>query len=156
MTREELDEQIERAVGGFSALEGVDENLAEKLVGEGFLSYDDLSVIEPDALMEMGELPLEQVEAIVLQAETKATEAEAAAGEERKRQREQERIDAATKELEAKERAEREAAGIAHPEPTAAVAEDLGEAMPTADAGEPNGSPALSEAQEAHSDDTVA
>ena len=56
MTREELDEQIERAVAGFSSLEGVDESLAEKLVGEGFLSYDDLSVIEPDALMEMGEL----------------------------------------------------------------------------------------------------
>ncbi len=37
MTREELDEQIERAVSGFSALEGVDEALAEKLVGEGFL-----------------------------------------------------------------------------------------------------------------------
>ena len=56
MTREELDEQIERAVGGFSALDGVDDSLAEKLVGEGFLSYDDLSVIEPDALMEMGGL----------------------------------------------------------------------------------------------------
>ena len=50
MTREELDEQIERAVVGFLALEGVDDELAEKLVGEGFLSYDDLSVIEPDAL----------------------------------------------------------------------------------------------------------
>jgi N utilization substance protein A len=45
MTREELDESIERAVVGFSALEGVDEGLSEKLVGEGFLSYDDLSII---------------------------------------------------------------------------------------------------------------
>jgi N utilization substance protein A len=105
MTREELDEQIERAVGGFSALEGVDENLAEKLVGEGFLSYDDLSVIEPDDLMEMGGLPIEQVDKIVAQAEAKAAEAEAAATEARRRQREQERIDAATKELEAQEQA---------------------------------------------------
>ena len=56
MTREELDEQIEQAVVGFSSLEGVESELAEKLVGEGFLSYDDLSVIEPDALMEMGGL----------------------------------------------------------------------------------------------------
>ena len=111
MTREELDEQIERAVGGFSALEGVDENLAEKLVGEGFLSYDDLSVIEPDALSEMGGLSLEQVQAIVDQAEAKALEAEAAASEERRRQREQQRIDAATAALEAARGRRRAAAG---------------------------------------------
>jgi N utilization substance protein A len=96
MTREELDEQIEQAVGGFSQLEGVDENLSEKLVGEGFLSYDDLSVIEPDALMEMGGLSEEQVQAIVAQAEVKAEEAEHAAAEQRRRQREQEKIAAAT------------------------------------------------------------
>jgi N utilization substance protein A len=111
MTREELDEQIERAVAGFSALEGVDENLSEKLVGEGFLSYDDLSVIEPDALMEMGELTMEQVDQIVAQAEVKAEEAEAAASEARRRQREQERIDAATAAIEAQERAAQAAAG---------------------------------------------
>ena len=103
MTREELDEQIERAVSGFSALEGVDDALAEKLVGEGFLSYDDLSVIEPDALMEMGGLTAEQVDAIVAQAEVKAREAEAAAADERRRQREQERIDAATAQADAQE-----------------------------------------------------
>ena len=96
MTREELGEQIDRAVGGFSSLEGLDDSLAEKLVGEGFLSYDDLSVIEPDALMEMGGLTAEQVDSIVAQAEVKAKEAEVAAAEERRRQREQERIDAAT------------------------------------------------------------
>ena len=56
MTREELDEQLEQAVAGFSALEGVSGELAERLVGEGFLSYDDLSVIEPDDLMDMGNL----------------------------------------------------------------------------------------------------
>lgn len=111
MTREELDEQIERAVAGFSSLEGVDENLSEKLVGEGFLSYDDLSVIEPDALMEMGELTMEQVDKIVAQAEVKAEEAEAAASEARRRQREQERIDAATAAIEAQERAAQAAAG---------------------------------------------
>ena len=115
MTREELDEQIERAVSGFSAIEGVHENLAEKLVGEGFLSYDDLSIIEPDALMEMGELSMEQVEAIVEKAEAKAEEAEAAASEERRRQREQQRIDAATAALEAQEAAQRAAAGEAEP-----------------------------------------
>ncbi|MBU4400039.1 MAG: transcription termination factor NusA, partial [Planctomycetes bacterium] len=60
MTREELDEQIEQAVLGFSSIDGVEPELAERLVGEGFLSYDDLEVIEPDALMEMGGLTAEQ------------------------------------------------------------------------------------------------
>jgi N utilization substance protein A len=95
MTREELDEQIEQAVKGFSSLEGVEPEVAEKLVGEGFLSYDDLSVIEPDALMEMGGLPQEQVDKIIQQAEAKAAEAEAAAAEQRRKQREQERLAAA-------------------------------------------------------------
>ncbi|MBA4018827.1 MAG: transcription termination factor NusA [Pirellula sp.] len=110
MTREELDEQIERAVGGFCTIEGVDESLAEKLVGEGFLSYDDLSIIEPDSLMEMSGLTEEQVESITTQAESRAQEAEVAAAEERRRQREQQRIDAVTAEIDAKEAAEKAAA----------------------------------------------
>ncbi|HEX3726076.1 MAG TPA: transcription termination/antitermination protein NusA, partial [Pirellulales bacterium] len=122
MTREELDESIERAVAGFSALEGVDESLSEKLVGEGFLSYDDLSIIEPDALQEMGELSEEAATEIVTQAEAKAKEAEQAAALERRRQREQDRIDAATAAAEAAERAAQEAAGIV-PSTESAVAE---------------------------------
>jgi N utilization substance protein A len=90
-------------VGGYSSIDGVEPELAERLVGEGFLSYDDLSVIEPDALMEMGGLTAEQVDHIVQQAEMKATEAERAAAEQRRQQREQERLDAAeTAEAEAK------------------------------------------------------
>lgn len=89
MTAEELEEQIERAVHGFSALEGVTGELAQALVEQGYLSYDDLSVIEPDALMEMGGLTPEQVERIVEQAEELAEQAEQAAAVERRRQREQ-------------------------------------------------------------------
>ncbi len=74
-------------------------------MGEGFLTYDELSVIEPDALMSMGELTEEQVQHIVDQAEQKAEAAEAAAAVERRRQREQERIDAATAEADQKEAA---------------------------------------------------
>jgi transcription termination/antitermination protein NusA len=95
MTREELDEQIEHAVAGYSSLDGVDPELAERLVGEGFLSYDDLSVIEPESLAEMGDLSAEQVEHIVQQAEVKAGEAERAAAEQRRQQREAERLEAA-------------------------------------------------------------
>jgi N utilization substance protein A len=133
MTREELDEQIERAVGGYCTIEGVDESLAEKLVGEGFLSFDDLSIIEPDALMEMSGLSEEQVMAITTQAEERAQEAEVAAAEERRRQREQARIDAVTAEIEAKEAAEKAAAqGDGSAE---ANAEATAEAAPAAEAG---------------------
>ncbi len=105
MTREELEEQIEKAVAGFSELEGLSPELAEALVGEGYLSYDDLSVIEPDDLMAMGGLTAEQVDAIVEQAEKRAEVAEAAANEERRRQKEQQR-------LEKQQQAALEAAGI--------------------------------------------
>jgi N utilization substance protein A len=88
MTREELEEQIERAVVAFSSMEGVSDELAEALVGEGYLSYDDLSVIEPDALMEMGGLTAEQADQVALLAEEKAEEAEQAAASQRRRERE--------------------------------------------------------------------
>ena len=69
MTREELDEQLERAVTAFSETPGVTADLSESLVAQGFLSFDDLSVIEPDQLAEMGGLTEEQCEIIVAHAE---------------------------------------------------------------------------------------
>jgi len=104
MTREELDEQLNQAVEGFASLDGVSGELAERLVGEGFLSYDDLSVIEPTALTEMGALSDEQVQHIVGQAEVKAEEAEQAAAKQRRAQRERERLEAATAEADAAEK----------------------------------------------------
>jgi N utilization substance protein A len=105
MTQEELAESIDRAVGGFSQLEGMTQDLAERLVEEGFLSYDDLSVIEPDALMEMGGLNEDEVNTIVEQAEERALEAEAAAQEARRRKREEDRIQAIEAEFQAAEEA---------------------------------------------------
>jgi N utilization substance protein A len=105
MTREELDQQIERAIAGYASIEGLDESVAERLVGEGFLSYDDLSVIEPDDLMEIGGLTAEAVDAIVAEAERRAALAEVAAADERRRQREQDRIAKATAEADAAEAA---------------------------------------------------
>ncbi|MFV2066283.1 MAG: transcription termination factor NusA [Pirellulales bacterium] len=131
MTQEELAESIDRAVGGFSELEGVDVGLAEKLVEEGFLSYDDLSVIEPDALQEMGGLSEEAVEAIVNQAEGKAEEAEIAAAEQRRRRREQDRLEAANQakaEAEAKAAAETEGTAEADGDQDGEVAEEGAEA----------------------------
>jgi transcription termination/antitermination protein NusA len=99
MTQEELAESIDRAVTGFSALEGLEQELAEKLVEEGYLSYEDLSVVEPEDLKTMGNLTDEQVERIVQQAEEKADEAEAAAAEARRMKKERERIAAEQAEL---------------------------------------------------------
>ena len=114
MTQEELAESIDRAVQGFSALEGVEMELAEKLVEEGFLSYDDLSIIEPDNLMEMGGLSEAEVDRIVEQAEVKAEAAEAAANEARRQKREEERlaaIEAEIERIEGKEASHDEASG---------------------------------------------
>ena len=91
MTQEELAQAIERAVVGFSSITGIDEELANRLVEEGFLSYDDLSIIEPDALMAMGNLSEDEANTIVEQAEERAEVAEAAAADARRLKREQER-----------------------------------------------------------------
>jgi transcription termination/antitermination protein NusA len=88
MTAGELEEQIDRAVGAFMELEGMTDDLAQRLVEQGYLSYDDLSVIEPDALMEMSGMTAEQVDAIVEQADERALAAEKVADEAKKMKRE--------------------------------------------------------------------
>ena len=105
MTGGELEEQIERAVGGFSQIDGITEEIAQGLVEQGYLSYDDLSVIEPDLFMEMSGLSAEDVDRIVEVAETMAEQAEEAAAEEKRIRRENDQL-----------RKEAEAAGIAEPE----------------------------------------
>lgn len=91
MTQEELAESIDRAIDGYSSIEGLELEVAERLVEEGFLSYDDLSIIEPDDLMAIGSLTAEQVDHIVEQAEARAEQAEEAAAQARRDKREQDR-----------------------------------------------------------------
>jgi N utilization substance protein A len=75
MTSEELDELIEKAVNAFIKIDGVDTDLAEKLVEQGILSYDDLSVMEIDDLVNTIEgLSEEQAVEIVARAEALAEE----------------------------------------------------------------------------------
>lgn len=109
MTGSELEEQIERAVTGFTQIDGMTEEISQALVEQGYLSYDDLSVIEPDAFMEMSGLSAEDVDRIVEVAETKAEEAEEAATEERKVRREKERLEKEAAEAAAKAEAEKPA-----------------------------------------------
>jgi N utilization substance protein A len=129
MTGSELEDQIERAVTGFSQIAGVTEEIAQSLVEQGYLSYDDLSVIEPDQFMEMSGLSAEDVDRVVEVAETMAEEAEQAAAEERKVRREREQA-----------QKEAGAAGDAAAAATAAASEDAeatdSEVAPAADSGE--------------------
>ena len=115
MTAPELERQIERAMEGFMEIEGMTDEVAQQLVEQGYLSYDDLSVIEPDALMEMGNWSQEEVDAIVYQADVKAEEQEIVE-EERKYQEKLAKERRATEELDRKE-------GRSLPPPPVAAAE---------------------------------
>lgn len=76
MTREELNEQLERSLAAFTSTPHVTDELAEMLVTQGFFSFDDLSVIEPDQLLELSGLTEEQCEEIVAYAEKEAVKEE--------------------------------------------------------------------------------
>ena len=110
MTQTELESQIDRAVRGFCDIEGVNEDLANQLVGEGYLSYDDLSVIEPTDLIAMGELTEENVDKIVDEAEKRALVAEQRAEEEKKIRKQQQAIEKAAEQARVKEEAAKKAA----------------------------------------------
>ena len=112
MTGRELEEQIERAVTAFSQIDGMTDEIAQSLVEQGYLSYDDLSVIEPDLFMEMSGLSEEQVDGIVNAAEQMAEEAEEAAAEERRVRKEREQVqkEEASEAPESNEGSENEAA----------------------------------------------
>jgi transcription termination/antitermination protein NusA len=60
MTRDELTEQLDKSIEAFSSVPGAPPDLAENLVEQGFFSFDDLSVIEPDQLAELSGLTIEQ------------------------------------------------------------------------------------------------
>jgi N utilization substance protein A len=73
MTAEELDEVIDKAVKAFEKIEAVDTELAERLVEQGILSYDDLSVMEiADLVNTIEGLTEEQAVEIVARAEVLA------------------------------------------------------------------------------------
>ncbi len=89
MTQDRLDEQIDQTIGEFSQAPHVSEELAENLVVQGFFTFDDLSVIEPDQLEEISGLTEEQCAEIVEFADEKALQAEQAEREEYRLKREQ-------------------------------------------------------------------
>ncbi|MGE5193615.1 MAG: transcription termination factor NusA, partial [Deltaproteobacteria bacterium] len=72
MTREELNEQLDKSIAAFSSIPGAPPQMAENLVEQGFFSFDDLSVIEPDQLAELSGLTIDECAPIVEFAEKEA------------------------------------------------------------------------------------
>ena len=76
MTQAELDEQLGKSVAAFSTVPHITEELAENLVSQGFFSFYDLSVIEPDHLAELSGLTVEQCDDVVEFADDEAAKLE--------------------------------------------------------------------------------
>ncbi len=83
MTEDELEEQLESSVAAFAEVPHVSEELAGGLVEQGFLSFDDLSIIEPDQLAELGGLTAEQCDIIVEYADRESERLEREAAQRR-------------------------------------------------------------------------
>jgi N utilization substance protein A len=79
MTHDELNESIDRAVTWFGEIPAVAENQVEVFIEEGFLSYDDLTFLEPAQLAELAGSTPEQAEEIIMYAEGAAERVEAEA-----------------------------------------------------------------------------
>src|SRR6266852_135583 len=82
MTHDELNEGIEKAENWFRQIPNMTDELVEAFIEEGFLSYDDLTFMEPAQLGELAGITEEQAEDVIAFAEEAAErvseEAEAA------------------------------------------------------------------------------
>jgi len=65
MTLDELNEGIEKAENWFKQISGVTDEQVELFIEEGFLSYDDLTFMEPAQLAELANIPEEQAEEVI-------------------------------------------------------------------------------------------
>jgi N utilization substance protein A len=101
MTQEELDEQLERSVAAFGQVPGLSEELSEALVSQGFFSFEDLSVIEPDHLQQLSGLSLEEIDEIVAFAEKEAEREEVETERRKALEREAKRVEREAAELDA-------------------------------------------------------
>lgn len=97
LTQERLDKQIDHSLTAFLKIPGMGDELAEGLVAQGFFTFDELSVIEPDQLAELGGLTPEQCDEIIAYADEMALQVE----EEDRLERERRRTAAAVAEAQA-------------------------------------------------------
>jgi len=161
LTQEKLDVLLDGAVEAFSQVPNVTSELAENLVAQGFFTFDDLSVIEPDQLAELSGLSAEECDAIIEYADAESERIEAAEKRARQEDRALRKREAEIAEMEAsagvkleplhaperdkKETAEPAAAAETSQEMSEAAPEEaVAEAEPDADAEpEPESEPAL-------------
>ncbi len=76
MTHDELASGIERAEGWFRQLPNVTDEIVEKFIEEGFLSYDDLTFLEPGQLAELSNVSEQQADEMIAFAEGAAERVE--------------------------------------------------------------------------------
>ncbi len=76
MTHDELTDGIERATGWFLGIPGVSEEMVEAFIEEGFLSFDDLTFLEPAQLGELAGIDEDQADEIIAYAEEAAEQVE--------------------------------------------------------------------------------
>lgn len=69
MTIDELSAVVEKAEQAFSDLPGIQQSMIDGLIEEGLFSYDDLSVMEPEVIMEVTGADLDIVEKMIEYAE---------------------------------------------------------------------------------------
>jgi N utilization substance protein A len=72
MTIEELTEGVEKAERWFGGIPNVPENFAESMITEGFLSYEDITFLEPEQLAEMVGVTPEAADEFILYCEEQA------------------------------------------------------------------------------------
>lgn len=76
MTMEELDEGVSKAEGWFRQLPNVTDEIIETFIEEGFLSYDDLTFVEPAEMAELAGITEQHAEEIIAFAEEAALRVE--------------------------------------------------------------------------------
>jgi len=76
MTHDELNEGIEKAENWFRQIPGVTDELVEAFIEEGFLSYDDLTFLEPAQLAELAGVTEDQAEEMITFSEEAAERVE--------------------------------------------------------------------------------
>jgi N utilization substance protein A len=76
MTVEEYNEEIDKAVSWFSEIPGIPEESVEAFITEGFLSFDDLTFLEPAQLAEVAGMTEDMAEEVIAYAEEAAERVE--------------------------------------------------------------------------------
>ena len=72
MTIDEMNESLERAEGWFQRIPNISGELVEAFITDGFMSFIDITFIEPTDLAEMGGITVEEADAIIRYAEEAA------------------------------------------------------------------------------------